>query len=169
MKALTLWRPWSDAIVRGPKRIENRTWAPPAAIMGRFIAIHAGRKFDDGGGCDLMAMGSGWTGPLEPKDSPEGIVGIARIIGALATGRDAARGIPGEVTGYFPTTNPPDELLARIRRMVDDRWWIGPVGWLLDDVLAIEPVPCRGAQGLWTVPADVEALVRARVEEARCS
>jgi hypothetical protein len=28
---------------------------------------------------------------------------------------------------------------------------------------AAEPVPCRGAQGLWTLPADVEAQVMGQV------
>ena len=58
MRALTLWRPWSDAIVFGPKRIENRTWVPPASMIGRYLAIHAGVRFDDDVGCSLIAMGS---------------------------------------------------------------------------------------------------------------
>lgn len=157
MKALTLWRPWSDAIVRGPKRVENRTWAPLAGVVGRFIAIHAGSRFDDSGGIDLMAMGSGWTPPLEPDESPMGIVGAARIVGSLNTRmRDPMLRL------QYADRADRDRLAALDR----DPWWVGPVGWLLDDVIAIEPVPCRGAQGLWTVPPDVEALVRARVVEA---
>lgn len=35
-------------------------------------------------------------------------------------------------------------------------WWSGPHGWALDDVRPlVEPVPCRGAMGLWTPPTDV--------------
>jgi len=38
----------------------------------------------------------------------------------------------------------------------DDPWFIGPFGWLLADVVALDrPVPCRGAQGLWKVPEEV--------------
>lgn len=40
----------------------------------------------------------------------------------------------------------------------------GPIGWVLADVIALpEPVPCRGAQGLWTLPDDVERRVMAQV------
>lgn len=46
MKALTLWQPWASLIVWGPKRIENRTWAPPQFILFKRIAIHAGKKLD---------------------------------------------------------------------------------------------------------------------------
>lgn len=31
-----------------------------------------------------------------------------------------------------------------------DPWFFGPVGWVLEDVRAIEPIPHRGALGLWT-------------------
>jgi hypothetical protein len=42
-----------------------------------------------------------------------------------------------------------------------------PVGWVLDDVIALdEPVPCPGAQGLWQLPIDVEARVRAQIARA---
>jgi hypothetical protein len=154
LKALTLHRPWSDAIARGPKRVENRTWTPPADMLGRFIAIHAGKRFDDGVGIALTAMGSGWDPPLDDAESPQGIVGIARLIGVADRRGDKLRlMVPG-----FPMPG----VANRLELLVDDRWWAGPVGWLLDDVLAIEPVPCRGAQGLWLVPPEVDALVRAR-------
>lgn len=34
----------------------------------------------------------------------------------------------------------------------DDRWFFGPIGWLIGDVQAFEPIPCKGAQGLWGGP-----------------
>src|SRR5690606_7103750 len=40
-------------------------------------------------------------------------------------------------------------------------WFVGPFGWQLTDPVAPpEPVPCRGAQGLWRVPT--EELEQAR-------
>lgn len=36
----------------------------------------------------------------------------------------------------------------------------GNFGWVFDKIVAIQPVPCRGAQSLWTVPDDVAAKVR---------
>lgn len=42
------------------------------------------------------------------------------------------------------------------------RWFFGPVGYVLRDVIALPTaVPCRGWQGFWSLPDDV----RAKVEE----
>lgn len=155
MFALTLWRPWSDAIIRGPKRIENRTWTPPRDALGRYIAIHGGKRFDDGGGVDLAAMGTGWAPPLEPADSPEGIIGVALLRGWL------------DLRGLRTATVAQREDQTAALALNGDRWWMGPCGWWLTDPIAIEPVPCRGAQGLWTVPADVAAIVEERARAAR--
>lgn len=47
----------------------------------------------------------------------------------------------------------------------DDPWAFGPVCWHIYAVIALEePVPCRGALGLWTVPDG--ALAKARAELA---
>lgn len=41
-------------------------------------------------------------------------------------------------------------------RMEESRWYLGPVGWLLVDHRPTRQAdPCRGAQGVWRVPADV--------------
>jgi hypothetical protein len=41
-----------------------------------------------------------------------------------------------------------------------DPWFFGPYGWRLSDVVTLpEPVPCKGALGLWTMPTDVAAAV----------
>ena len=43
----------------------------------------------------------------------------------------------------------------------DDPWFFGPYGWKLADVIALpEPIPCRGAQGLWDVPYEAEMTLR---------
>lgn len=47
-----------------------------------------------------------------------------------------------------------------------DLWWVGPVGWYFRDPVAIEPVPCKGAQGLWNLPSDVDAAVSRAVSYA---
>jgi hypothetical protein len=41
---------------------------------------------------------------------------------------------------------------------------VGRYGWLLANLQVLpEPVPCRGALGLWDVPADVAAAVEAQI------
>lgn len=43
-------------------------------------------------------------------------------------------------------------------------WYCGPCGWILREVVALDtPVPCRGYQKLWVLPADVEAAVVAQL------
>ncbi len=44
MKALTVRQPWADAIARGLKRIENRTWRTD--YRGQLL-IHAGLSEED--------------------------------------------------------------------------------------------------------------------------
>lgn len=57
--------------------------------------------------------------------------------------------------------------VATFGGLVDTAWssWAtGPVRWRLDDVRCLQPViPCRGAQGLWNLPPDVEARVLAQI------
>lgn len=43
----------------------------------------------------------------------------------------------------------------------DDPWFEGPLAWRLDDLVELpEPIPCRGAQGLWLVPDELLPRVR---------
>lgn len=49
------------------------------------------------------------------------------------------------------------------------KWFQGPYGWVLTDVVAIEPVKCRGNQKLWPVPTAELDLVRARYAQARAA
>jgi hypothetical protein len=40
MKALSLQEPFASLVCNGRKRVENRSWAPPASLIGERIAIH---------------------------------------------------------------------------------------------------------------------------------
>jgi hypothetical protein len=137
MRALTLWRPWPHAILYGGKRVENRPWKPWRSVLGQTIALHAGLRYDDDG-AKWMAK-NGLYEPPADQWCPKGcIVGTAKITECV------------------------DE------RPMNDSWFFGPFGWLLDDVVAFEtPVICRGAQGLWKVPADVLFKVEVSMKMAR--
>lgn len=43
MKALTISQPWATLIAIGAKRIETRSWKPPANLVDQQLAIHAGK------------------------------------------------------------------------------------------------------------------------------
>ncbi len=125
MKALTLHRPWPWAILYAGKRIENRSWRPPAAVIGQRIVIHAGKVYDEAAEefiCRIAGRGT------DGRRCDEGIVGTAMVSHSISASPDP--------------------------------WFFGPVGWVLWDVRALpQPIPCRGAQGLWMVPADVAARI----------
>jgi len=150
VKALTLHRPWSDAIVHSTKRVENRTWRPPAAAIGCMFAIHAGQRFD---------ADSVWPEGDRPRlseDSPTGIVGVARLRGWIR--------VSG--AGGFDFAGDLDDAAARAAG--ESGWFIpGCIGWVLERVIPIPPLECRGRQGLWTVPEELARRVgfRARLVE----
>jgi hypothetical protein len=135
MRALTLWQPWAWAVLHAGKRIENRTRPFPRKLLHETFALHAGRTYSQGV----------WNWPLEtpPPRRHEcvlgAVVGTARLV----------------------------QVVDRASELPEDqrRWWSGPFGWLLDDVRPLtKPVPCRGRQGFWTLPSDVEEVVRARMQ-----
>lgn len=146
IRGLTLWRPWAAAIVHGPKRVENRPWHPPVGYLDRglWVALHAGRTWDREGalfvakhwrveqidGSSVNHVERDWPWRL----AEQGIVGVARVTQAL-----------------------------RVEDMADgqrDPWAFGPWCWMLDSVRALpKPIPCRGAQGLWSLSPEALAVL----------
>jgi hypothetical protein len=128
LKAITLIRPWAWAICHAGKRVENRSWHPPLKVIGQRIAVHAGKKYDHRDAEWIQAT----FNVKVPAESlqPTGIVATA-LLSEIVMDRDK------------PWTE-------------HRRWYFGPYGWVLEDVRPLpEPIPCRGAQGLWDVPADI--------------
>lgn len=146
LRALTLTPEWAWAVCHLGRRVENRTWAPPRAIVGQRIAIHAGKARPDWDAVDLMAGCAGWR--------------VQRY--AHVYERPGERLVfPGAklTRGAIVAT-----ALLRGAREVSQRaavgWECGPWCWDLDDVQVLStPVPCTGALGLWRVSAEVAALV----------
>ncbi len=159
MKALSIMQPWASLIVGGPlspgvKPIENRTWRPPARMIGERFAIHASKKLDLESFAELVhdelieGFQRSWWPYAKPKEFPtSAVIGVATLV----------RVFVGEPGWMEPRDYPAD--------MPDDckRWYGGPVGFELRHVVRIEPVPCRGALGFWTLPDDVELAVRRQV------
>lgn len=154
--ALTLWEPWASAIVFGPKRVENRIWAPPANVIGKRIWIHAGVRIDRERWAKVEAL---WP-ELRARSFVAGAekkLAVARIIGsAIVAGYGHAK--PGNA---FIA---PEDVVrgAATEAIFTDPWWMGPYGWLLADVRACEPVEVRGFQKLWRPPATIAEKLLAR-------
>lgn len=150
--ALTLWQPWASAIVNGPKRVENRPWYPPKQVVGERIWLHAGKAYDHARHAEVVKLwpelGCTCAGCSEGSLPSGAIIGSARVVGwGYSEGGFGKVSLAGAATTAVFT----------------DPWWHGPFGWLLADVHALgKPVPCRGFQKLWRVPADVLARCQAQ-------
>jgi hypothetical protein len=132
MLALTLHQPWAFAVAHLGKDVENRGWPPPAKVIDQRIAIHAGLHVDREAMDHLRRIGIALPDSLVAG----AVVATVRVAGV----REWRKAWP---------TQPPLS-----------RWFTGPFGWQLEDVLALaKPVPCKGRQGLWRLPDDVEARV----------
>lgn len=147
MKALTIWEPWATAIsARRGKRIENRTWAPSAGLLkvGDRIAIHAGRNVEADAIKEVAALLGLEEDRFRPWMAPGCVVAFATFQNVLSSA--------DEVTRFAGS----DQL----------KWWHGPRAWLLRDVVRLPtPLAVRGAQGLWDLPADIEAACLAQLWE----
>jgi hypothetical protein len=78
--ALTLHRPWPWAVLHG-KDVENRPWQPPPEVVGRLIALHAGKRWDYDGVRVIHKLLPDCPGSSD--DHPTGIVGLARVTGCV--------------------------------------------------------------------------------------
>ncbi len=158
--ALTLYKPWPYAIFHLPperaKRIENRTWKPPAWIVGKRIAIHAGKHvdraaFDVPPIADALARSSQRERDLALQG---GIIGTAVVAGWV----DVSPAVNVAADAFGGRLTAEDAAIAMLAG-----WFSGPIGWALDEVSALtSPVECSGAQGLWIVPPDLRAQVIVR-------
>lgn len=129
MKALSLWQPWASAIALGQKRIETRHWT--TGYRG-LIAIHAAKRWTaDERLIHEIEVDAGRMPPVLPLGA---ILATANLVAIRRT-----------------------EDLAGISEL--ERYWgnYGPgrFGWVLDDIRPLpEPVPYKGAQGLFEVDAE---------------
>lgn len=166
MKALTIWQPWASLIVAGAKPYEFRGWRAPRSIIGQRIVIHAAaRKIDMAEVNDLykvlvhrnhstvLKLAAAET-CLDPVKAIDVLLEVRYSALPMACGLGTAivgePRIGTEIAAEFgvPRANDSD-------RDAHATW-----GWpLLDIEPWPEPIPMRGAQGLWTWPTPAEALL----------
>lgn len=134
MNALTIIQPYAHLIAIGQKPIENRRWS--TNFRGE-LAIHAGkdRSWLDSGEDDVSAMAFG------------AIVAVVDVVACL-----------------------PKSALMKAERwgkwahLFDHEHAEGPWCFVLENVRRLPtPIPSRGAQGLWSVPVEIEQQMREAV------
>ena len=176
MKALTLHQPWASLIADGRKPFETRSWAPPRSLIGRRIAIHAGRTVD--------------------PDAADQFGYARRVIGRTAEGKHPVTAYPfkvGEVIctamlrGAYRVNSHETYATLKFDDNTSETYWgcgehMGPWGgdpgfedwpgnlvdpygdfsvgrwlWWLTDVERVYAAgPSRGQQRLWDWPAETD-------------
>ena len=151
IRGLTLRHPWAWAFLHG-KDVENRTWPPErqGGKVGMFIALHGGAEKVDFKYSNEIMDALIWMelqGCNLPIIHPSNLNTVVR---------------PGIVAVA---------QLAAVTQNSSSRWAAaGQFHWLLADVTPLpEPVPHRGAQGLWTLEPSALAAVREGYRRARAS
>lgn len=162
--ALTLRPEWAWAVTHLGKNVENRSERVCRQIARRvgdgWLAIHAGgKRTADLSSVAMMADDAGFIA----THIPYGTTGNAWLF----------HGHPEIQPQYIAASDLPRGAivaLAKIGRLglgpgVTFPWKVvGDVGLLLTRVVVLpEPIPCKGAQGLWTPAPDVQERLRAAI------
>ncbi len=162
MRCLTLTQPYASLIAVGAKTIETRSWS--TRYRGP-LAIHAAASYGSGGSrgfsarCQREPFKSALAAHLQifesynPYAAPRGaIVAVCNLIACKPTGDSFLHG--GWAIGL-------DEWVLTDQERAFGDYSPGRWAWLLADVRVLpEPIPCKGALGLWNVPAGVETQLQ---------
>lgn len=137
-RALSMWQPWASLYAHGYKGFETRGWA--TSYRGP-IYIHAAKKPLTETLADLPAELVELIGdllPIIPENYPSGCL-IAR----------------GNLVACHPMTLEFVRGITPTEKMLGD-WRLGRFAWEVRNMILLDkPIPCRGAQGLWSVPEGV--------------
>lgn len=154
LKAVSLWQPWASAVPLGYKGIETRHWQ--TKYRGD-IAIHAAKKFGPEERRWWAALVR--SDPTKWPDLPAlgAIIAVANLA-QIQTATDLRD--MGMVTSQEESWGN-YEAFTMVKGVPRQRY-----GWVLDHVRPLrEPVLCVGRQSIWTLPADVAAMVRGNIDQ----
>jgi hypothetical protein len=168
VKGISVRHPWAWALVYGGKTVENRG---QATFYQGPLAIHASGTWDPAGARDpriLAAFAPHLTAAeraacvIDPAKHPDLFPFGAVIAAAQLTDCHWAE-FPDRRGG--PTCCKPWGELVHVGPKADHRAW----HYVPTDVRPLtEPVPCRGALGVWTVPPAVLAAITHHLGGSTC-
>ena len=152
MKGLSLWQPWASLIATGAKRYETRSW--PTNYRGPLLICAAKGGLPKRELADLLRQKEFRMGLSPVKGQP---LSLAAETWAGVWAEDLPFGKAVAVVDLincYPTENvkiPPLDY----ERLYGD-FTPGRYAWKLDNVRALrEPIPVKGAQGLFDVDESV--------------
>lgn len=158
MRALTFWQPWASLVVSGAKPYEFRSWRAPASIVGQRIVIHASARKVDLREVEqlrrLLLAGGRYAAQtcLQPIDAALAVLDsgaweLGAGLGTAIVGEPRNGADIGADFGAINAVNDSD-------RHLHCNW-----GWPMGDIERwAEPLPMRGAQGLWNWPKPEQIL-----------
>lgn len=177
MRAITIRQPWASLIAEGVKTIETRVKPHPwRSAIGETIAIHAGVSVEahwikKGGYRGCNGCGDRFWDHLTPPLPLGAVVATCTVADVIQCTKYGTLGASQHIT-EFPDEGPLQHQQGglwiightnlthgRPTRVEDQKpfgdFTPGRYALLLDDVRKCVPFPCRGYQGLWTVPESV--------------
>jgi hypothetical protein len=162
MRCATLTQPWCGLMAARVKLIENRERSIiKRDAIGSQIALHASREIEERVYSRIEQI---WPpGSPDPHGGRLSWYRLSRITSAVLCVATLDRIIEaiGERDGRYVYAQADLDVIGD-----QARWLFGRFGYVLRDVIALPtPVPCKGALGFWTAPADVEAKVREQLAE----
>lgn len=154
IKVITLWQPWATLMALRLKHFETRSWA---TNYRGLLAIHAAARPVRWESEVNITMGVYLReyGLRSRDDFPyKAIVGVGNLTGCYATPT-----VWGDEIAYSSgVTLPPGRPESDFGNYAPGRY-----AWHVPDVVGFkEPIPCSGAQGLWTPDDEVRAQVLER-------
>jgi hypothetical protein len=159
MKALTVMQPWAWAIFHG-KAIENRTqlWTYRGPL-----AIHAGARWSERGGSSSLVRDAFCRANSEYNGGslPEWLFTVAASCCVPGVHMGAILGVV-DLVDVHPESGccAPWGESSYVEHGGRERRQIAHL--VLENArLLPKPIPCRGALGLWTPPADIAEKLKA--------
>jgi hypothetical protein len=144
MKALTLTQPYATLVAVGAKHYETRSWAPPSAMIGKRIVIHAAKTYNGVGGrraygrlVDQPAFAEALGGYWDRHTLPTGMIVASAVIAEVWPTEELIRGA----------------VCPSLTERVFGDYSAGRFAWHLVDVVpAFRKVRLGGKQKLWNLP-----------------
>ena len=154
LRALSIRQPWAWAIATQEKDVENRSWQ---THYRGLIAVHASRRLDE----DAVIPAPAAAEALQVLRAE---VTLAHRLTPSAEHMRLGRIVAvAEITGCHEDGECEREWGFCSPWAQRFQWH-----WQLSGVRPLaEPVPCKGALGLWRVPDDIESAIRAQLEASR--
>ena len=139
MKAITLHQPWASLIAQGLKHYETRSWG---TLYRGKIAIHAGKVNHCKSPFQTISLfGEEGLSPQEYQSvEPVILEGYNLPTGCIIAIAD--------MTDCILMTEKVICSMSQLEQKVGN-WYPDRYAFKLENIKVVDPIPCKGAQGLW--------------------